>query len=60
MTGSISKMIGERYSDFDLLNLLESTVNTAHQANCKRRFGNGELTTFAQLWAELEAEYGVD
>ena len=53
-------MGGKRYSDFDLLNLLESTLNTAHQANCKRRIGNGELTIFAQLWAQLEAEYGVD
>ena len=53
-------MGGEGYTDLALMNLLESTLNTAHQANCKRRIGNGELTSFAQLWAELEAEYGVD
>ena len=53
-------MGGKLHTDFELLNLLESTLNAAHQANCKRRIGNGKLTTFAQLWAELEAEYGVD
>jgi hypothetical protein len=53
-------MKGEGYTDLGLLNLLESTLNAAHQANCKRRIGNGELTSFAQLWDELEAEYGVD
>ena len=53
-------MGGEGYTDLTLLNTLESTLNAAHQANCNRRIGNGELTTFAQLWEELEAEYGVD
>jgi hypothetical protein len=53
-------MKGEGYTDLGLLNLLESVLNAAHQANCKRRIGNGELTSFAQLWDELEAEYGVD
>ena len=53
-------MGGEGITDLVLLNTLESTLNAAHQAHCNRHIGNGELTSFSQLWAELEAEYGVD
>ena len=53
-------MGGEGNTELALLNLLESVLNVAHQANCKRHIGNGQLTSFAQLWAELDAEYEVD
>ena len=42
----------------NLMQLLELALNEASQHNCQRRIQKGELTSYTQLWEELEEEYG--
>ena len=41
----------------NLMQLLELALDEASQHNCQRRIQKGELTSYTQLWEELEEEY---
>ena len=54
------RLIGGRnlVHDEQLLTLLSLCLEDSFQWNVNRRLRSGELVTFNQFWAELEAEFG--
>ena len=54
------RLIGGRnlVHDEQLLTLLSLCLEDSFQLNVNRRLRSGELVTFNQFWAELEAEFG--
>ena len=41
------------------MQLLQLALDEASQHNCQCRIQKGELTSYMQLWEELEEEYGL-